>query len=166
MLSVKMELVHFFLAKQQSIGSKWSLHCIMNSDPECSYDLGTMVSEGKLVLCLLRISLPSHGRETVELLAMRCSRLISKQETCDPPGCREWVLYGLGRRALGTLANVNISAWKWFHYQLVNDAGARLTYTRMLADPYWRIPTQTSSSFIINTSNVIRVHYYVLAQFN
>lgn len=68
----------------------------MNSDPECSYDLGTMVSEGKLVLRLLRISLPSHGGETAELSAMRRSGLVSKHviiETCDPPGHREQVLY-------------------------------------------------------------------------
>lgn len=83
----------------------------MNSDPGCSYDLGTMVSEGKLVLRLLKISLPSpmEGRLS-KLLTMRCSGLISKMETRSTGSQGAGFFYGLGSRTLGTLANVNISA--------------------------------------------------------
>lgn len=81
-------------------------------NPECSHDIETLVSEGKLALRLLRISLLSHGGEGSlrQLLAMTCLGLIAKQEARDPPGYRERFLYELGSRVLRTLANVNISA--------------------------------------------------------
>lgn len=53
---VKVEFSSFFWAKQQSIVSKWRLHGIMNSNFECSKELGTMflrslcVFDGQLVL--------------------------------------------------------------------------------------------------------------------